>query len=194
MSEFFARLYSFYWLFKTQVFYRPRLGSLAPRSRIIRPLKLQNLQNIFIGRNVTINKHTWLLTLKLDEKKNPKMIIGDDAEIGHFNHITCVDYVEIGAKVLTADGVFISDNSHGYDDPKIPIIDQPIVSKSPVIIGVGSWLGENVSVLSCRIGRNCVIGANSVVNRDIPDFCIAAGVPARVIKRYDWELKEWKRI
>jgi acetyltransferase-like isoleucine patch superfamily enzyme len=114
--------------------------------------------------------------------------------IGHFNHITCVNSVELGAKVLTADRVHISDNSHSYENPTVPIVDQAVVSKGPVVIGEGTWLGENVSVLSCRIGRNCVIGANAVVTRDIPDFCVVAGVPGRVIRQFDSKSSTWKRV
>jgi acetyltransferase-like isoleucine patch superfamily enzyme len=72
-------------------------------------------------------------------------------------------------------------------------MDQPVISKGPVAIGSGSWLGENVSVLSCRIGRNCVVGANAVVTRDIPDFCVAVGIPARVIRRFNQQTGKWEK-
>lgn len=179
---------------KTQIVYRQYLGAIGRCSHIIKPLELRNMENIFIGNDVTINKHTWLLTLQVAEKQTPKMVIGDGCEIGHFNHITCVNSVEIRPKVLTADRVHISDNSHGYEDPRVPVIDQPILSKGPVVIGEGTWLGENVNVLSCRIGRNCVIGANAVVTEDIPDFSVAIGVPARVIKRFDPISGKWEKI
>jgi acetyltransferase-like isoleucine patch superfamily enzyme len=192
--EFYRRLYGFYWLVKTQVFYRQILGALGQRSCIIKPLNLRNGRNVFIGSNVTIHDHSWLLTLALNEKTFPKLVIGDGTEIGHFNHITCVNRVEIGPKVLTADRVHISDNGHAFDDPSIPIMDQPVISKGPVAIGEGTWLGENVSILSCRIGRNCVIGANAVVTTDIPDFCVVAGVPGRVIKQFDSKSSTWKRV
>lgn len=185
-----GRLSTLYWLGKTQLFYRLCLGALGKRSRIIKPLKMQRMENIFIGNHVSINEFTWLLTLSL-EGTRPRLTIKDGCDIGHFNHITCVNYVEIGAKVLTADKVFISDNGHAYENPLAPIIDQPILSKGAVVIGEGTWLGENVSVLSCRIGRNCVIGANSVVTRDIPDLCVAVGAPARVIKSFDEKAGRW---
>lgn len=190
--QLFGRVSAFYWLARTQIFDRQFFGAIGRRSRIINPLQLRNPENIHVGHHVTISKHVWLLTLPAIKDRIPRMVIGDGCVIGHFNHITCVDSVELRAKVLTADRVHISDNSHCYQDPSIPIVDQPVVSKGPVFIGEGTWLGENVSVLSCRIGRNCVIGANSVVTKDIPDFCVVAGVPGRVIKQFDPKSKTWK--
>ena len=191
--EFYRRLVGLYWLIKTQLFYRQILGALGVRSRIIKPLNLRNARHIHIGSQVIIQKHSWLLTLPLLGKKTPKLVIGDGTVIGYFNHITCVNYVEIGRKVLIADRVHISDNGHAFVDPSIPIMDQPVVSKGPVYIGEGTWIGENVSVLSCRIGRNCVIGANAVVTHDIPDFCVAVGIPARIIKRFDVKSGTWQQ-
>jgi len=192
--ELYRRLAGLYWLIKSQLIYRSILGELGARSRIIQPLNLRNADNMFLGSGVLIQKHSWLLTLPLLDKPRPKLTIGDGTLIGYFCHITCVDRVEIGRKVLIADRVHISDNSHAFADPNIPIMDQPVVSKGPVSIGDGTWLGENVSVLSCRIGRNCVIGANAVVTRDIPDFCVAVGMPARIIKRFDPQSGIWESV
>jgi len=184
----------FYWLLKTQIVYRQFLGAIGRHSYIIKPLELFNAKNVFVGNNVTINKYTWLLTSQIPGASAPRMVIGDGCQIGHFNHITCVNSVEIGSKVLTADRVHISDNTHSYEDPFVPIIEQAVASKGPVIIGEGTWLGENVTVLSCRIGRNCVIGANAVVTSDIPDFSVAVGVPARVVKRFNQLSGKWENI
>lgn len=185
---------SLYWLGKTQLAYRWFFGSLGTHSRIMKPLKFRNPQNIYIGAHVTIHKHTWLFTAPTAGDLAPKMSIGDGTTIGNFNHITCINRVEIGRKVLTADRVHISDNTHGFEDPNTPVIDQPVRSKGPVVIEDGTWLGENVSVLSCHIGRNCVIGANAVVTKDVPDFCVAVGAPARVIKRFNCASGKWERV
>jgi carbonic anhydrase/acetyltransferase-like protein (isoleucine patch superfamily) len=187
------RLSRIYWLGKTQLLYRPFFARLGWKSIIFKPIALKNPQNMHIGKDVAIHSHSWLLTMSLPKCQPPKLTIGDGSDIGNFNHITCVNHVEIGAKVLTADRVHISDNSHGYENPDQPIMDQSVISKGPVIIGDGTWLGENVSVLSCRIGRNCVIGANAVVTKDIPDFCVVAGVPGRIIKQFDPKSATWKR-
>ena len=90
--------------------------------------------------------------------------------------------------------MYISDNLHGYKDIKTPIWKQPIVQNRDVEIGEGSWIGENVCILGVHIGKHCVIGANSVVTHDIPDYSVAVGSPAKVIKRYDFENNQWVKI
>jgi acetyltransferase-like isoleucine patch superfamily enzyme len=95
--------------------------------------------------------------------------------------------------VLTADRVHISDNEHIFANVSIPVMKQGVTSRGVVAIGEGTWIGENANVLSCKVGRNCVIGANAVVISDIPDFSVAVGVPARVVKRYDPGEKRWTR-
>lgn len=95
--------------------------------------------------------------------------------------------------MLTADRVYISDNLHGYINPFVPIIDQPIKQVSTVKIGEGSWLGVGVAVIGANIGKHCVIGSNAVVTKDIPDYSVAVGVPAKVIKRYNFATEKWER-
>lgn len=95
---------------------------------------------------------------------------------------------------MIAERVYISDNLHGYENIDIPIIKQAIIQKRPIRIGEGSWLGENVCVIGASVGKHCVIGANSVVTHDIPDYCVAVGAPARVIKRYSFEKGEWESV
>ena len=82
---------------------------------------------------------------------------------------------------------------HGYEDVNTPINLQPIVQKNTVVIGRGSWIGENVCIIGCSIGKQCVIGANAVVTKNIPDYCVAAGNPAKIIKRYCFDTNSWKK-
>ena len=152
------------------------------------------MRHIHVGADVMIGAYSWLWAFPATDCDKPKMVIGDGCKIGHFNHIACVNSVELGPKVLTADRVYISDHGHAFEDASVPIMDQPIVFRGSVAIGEGTWLGENVSVLSCRIGRNCVVGTNAVVTKDIPDFCVAAGVPARVIRRFNQNSRRWDRV
>lgn len=93
--------------------------------------------------------------------------------------------------------MFISGHNHEYRNIKIPIYEQGITyaENGKVIIGEGFWLGTNVVVVgNVHIGKHCVIGANSVVTKDIPDYSVAAGIPAKVIKRYDFGKSEWVRV
>ena len=73
-------------------------------------------------------------------------------------------------------------------------MEQPIIQNGTVEIGERSWLGENVCVLGAIIGKHCVIGANSVVTHDIPDYSVAVGAPAKVIRKYDFSSKEWIKV
>ena len=75
----------------------------------------------------------------------------------------------------------------------MPILKQKIKQIGTVVIGEGSWLGENVCVIGANVGKNCVIGANSVVTKDIPDYSVAVGVPAKVIKSYNFSSKKWEK-
>lgn len=93
--------------------------------------------------------------------------------------------------VLTADKVYITDNLHGYRDVNLAILHQPVIQRNFVEIGEGSWLGENVCIIGACVGKHCVIGANSVVTKDIPDYSVAVGSPARVIKQYCFEKQQW---
>ena len=102
------------------------------------------------------------------------------------------NFAGTGKKVMIADNVLISTAAHKYQDVLIPIKDQGYESKGNIIICDGSWIGVGSIIMSgVRVGKNSVVGANSVVTHDIPPFSVAAGSPARVIKRYDTTKKRW---
>jgi len=97
--------------------------------------------------------------------------------------------------VLLARNVYIADHGHAFEDVNTPIMLQGIDHVGEVEIAKHSWLGQNVCVLpGVRIGQHCVIGANSVVTRDVPDFSVAVGAPARIVKRYDHESRRWEKL
>ena len=97
------------------------------------------------------------------------------------------ELVEIGDHCMFANGCFISDGSHRFDDPDRPVPWQGFTTKGPTRIGDNTWCGANVVVTSgVTVGERCVIGANSVVTKDIPAFSIAAGVPAQVLRRVEY--------
>jgi len=177
----------------TIVLYRGSFKKVGYKSIIRSPLKIENAANIVIGNNVLIGYKAWLAASSLTGNVECSLEIGDGCSIGNFNHIYATKKIEIQNNVLTADRVYISDNQHGYEDINLPVIKQGIIQLNAVSIGEGSWLGENVCVLGAKIGKNCVIGANTVVTKDIPDYSIAVGAPAKIIKRYDFDLQEWRK-
>jgi acetyltransferase-like isoleucine patch superfamily enzyme len=101
--------------------------------------------------------------------------------------VAAVDLVEIGEHCMFANGCFISDASHRFDDPNVPVPWQGFTSKGPTRVGDNVWCGANAVITSgVTIGERSVIGANSVVTRDVPPFSVAVGVPAKVIAEVDY--------
>lgn len=175
------------------VYYKIIMGQFGWRSIISHPLRIDGAKNISIGNRCSIQYKSWLAAMPLTGHK-VKLVIEDGCSIGNFNHIYATKSIILHKDVLTADKVYISDNIHGYEDIDIPILEQSILQHGEVEIGEGSWLGENVCVLGVKIGKHCVIGANSVVTKDIPDYCVAVGIPARIIKKYDFNKQEWIKV
>jgi acetyltransferase-like isoleucine patch superfamily enzyme len=101
--------------------------------------------------------------------------------------VASIELVEIGSHCMFANGCFVTDANHRFDDPTTPITWQGFTTKGPTRIGDNVWCGANVVVTSgVTIGDRCVIGANSVVTTDVPAGSIAAGAPARLLKTIDF--------
>lgn len=145
-------------------------------------------QYVHLGSDVEISDYCWVsfaVDIQFDEEtlRKPKVHIGNRSYIGRFATIACMQEVTIGNDVLISDRVFIGDCYHGFDRADLPIKDQGVYSHGSVVIDDGAWIGIGVAILpNVHIGRNAVIGANSVVRCDVPDFHVAAGVPARIIR------------
>lgn len=184
---------SFPFRFFLKLFYKSSLGKYGKHSYINNPLRLDGKKNIIINDNVYVGYKTWLAALPLTGEKECKLILEDGVTIGHFNHIYATKRIVLEKNVLTADKVYISDNLHGYKDILTPIKNQPIIQNGEVTIGENSWLGENVCVLGVSIGKHCIIGSNSVVTKNIPAYCVAVGIPAKIIKRYCFVTKTWRK-
>lgn len=179
------------WYLLTQTILKHRFKSIGKRSLVLSPLQLDDCNSIVIESDVYIAQKAWLMG---NDAIDYSLTIKRDVTIGHFVHIIAKSSITIEENVLIADKVFISDCTHNYEDINVPVKQQNVTLIKPVIIGEGSWLGENVCVLGACIGKHCVIGANSVVTKDIPDYCVATGNPARVIKKFDFERNEWVRM
>lgn len=127
--------------------------------------------------------------------------IGERTEFSMYSRIGSKGYVKIGKDVLFGPNVFIADYNHEFSNPLKPVLYQgvrftPKPDGSPnLLIDDGTWIGTNVAIVgNVHIGKNCVIGANSVVNKDIPDYSVAVGAPCRVIKRYDFDERKWVKV
>ena len=184
MIQFFRRLLNRIELMAFNMFVRKTFEFCGKNSLLYYPYRLEGQKNIIIGSNTSLQKGVWLSCYAVTPDKRANLTIGSGCVIGYNNHIISAQSVIIEDYVLTANNVYISDNSHSYSDVSRPIMFQGINVRNSVVIGSGSWLGENVCVVGASVGKNCVIGSNSVVTHDIPDFSVAVGAPAKVIKRF----------
>lgn len=178
-------------LIYTKLFYKS--ARLIRRPIFVRGKKyLEYEEGLTTGYNCRIEM--------FDTGKNvgKKLIIGKNCKMGDYVHIAAGERVEIGENVLMGSKILISDLNHGnYSEvcpestPDTAPDKRPIHTK-PVAIGNNVWLGDNVCILQgVKIGDGCIIGANSVVTKDIPKNSIAIGSPAKVTKVYDESLKVW---
>ncbi len=113
--------------------------------------------------------------------------IGRECFLNRGTMLAAAERIEIGDHVMFANGCFVGDSDHRYDDPDLPITRQGFVPRGPVRIGSNVWFGVNCVVTGgVEIGDRAVIGANSVVTQDVPAATIAAGAPARVIREIEF--------
>ena len=155
--------------------------------RVVRPRKFVGISRMVFGNNVYFASNCWVQA----HSASSVLRIGENSCIGNNCHIYSLESIIIGKNVLIADNVYLSDNLHAFKNISVPILKQEIIHNGNLEIGSGSWIGENVCVLGSSIGKNTVIGANSVVTKDIPDYCVAVGAPAKIIKRYCLVKNKW---
>jgi acetyltransferase-like isoleucine patch superfamily enzyme len=168
---------------------------IGPHTRIAPPFLFRNLHQVSLGEDVWINTNCVLAAIGDRNEPRTKLTIGAHVKLGIGSTIVAAREVVIGEYVLTAPNVYIADQAHNYEDIAIPIVQQGIGSIKPVSIGRHSWLGQNVAILpGVSVGQHCVIGANSVVNRSIPDFSVAVGAPARVVKQLNRKTGKWEKV
>ncbi len=158
------------------------------------PANILGFESISIGDNSVILSHSRMANFQIEGVK-PLIRIGSNCYIGYYFSVLNASGVDIGDNVLVASHVLISSENHGMDpESGLSYAAQPLVS-SPVTIGDGCWIGEKVCVLpGVSIGKKCIIGAGSVVTKSIPDYSIAVGNPARIIKKYDFEVHDWVKV
>lgn len=167
------------------------LGEVGEKCSFQYPLRLQGggSRRIRIGARTCIQAYSILGSWERygqDEHYEPEIIIGNDCNIGEFCHITAINKITIGDGLLTGRFVYIGDNAHGglsIEEANIPPAKRKLKSKGEIMIGKNVWIGDKVTILGgVTIGDNVIIGAGSIVTHNIPRNCMAAGMPAKVIK------------
>lgn len=155
------------------------------KSIIIPPVRIEGEQRIEIGSYVYISRGSWIQTLPDGEDSSSALVIGDCTSIAGPCVLSAIRSIILEEHVLLASNIYISDHRHRYDQAGIPVKMQGVARIEPVLIKKGAWIGSNAVICpGVTIGEGAVVGANSVVNRDVPDFSVAAGAPARVIKSF----------
>jgi acetyltransferase-like isoleucine patch superfamily enzyme len=160
----------------------------------------QRSQRISLGNSVKLLEHVWLNVATNDPAGDltgePAIVIDDNCSIGYDSVISGKNRVHIERDVLIGQQVVIQDHNHAYEDVEAPIIEQGITKGGTIRIGEGSWIGRGAAILCSRgaltIGRHCVVSANSVVTRSIPDYSVVFGMPAKIIRQYDPEAGAWR--
>lgn len=181
-------------LIYTKMFYKD--------ARLIRrPIYIRGKKFLSYGKGFTTGYGCRLEMFNIQSNNSLKLIIGANCKMGDHVHIAAGERVTIGDNCLLASKIYISDISHGdysnsgnASNPNISPDDRKLTTEQ-VIIGNNVWIGENVCILpGVKIGSGVVIGASAVVNQDIPDNCIAVGMPAKVVKQFDDKLNIWIKV
>ena len=157
---------------------------------------VKGTQYIKCGKNVYIGENSKLLCWDSHRGKKfdkaPEIILGNNLHITRNFVIQCANRVEIGNNVLIASDVFIIDYNHGTNPLLESYLYNPLDISEGIVIRDGAWIGNNVIILGgVEIGKKAIIGAGAVVTHSIPDYSIAVGNPARVVKKWDFNINEW---
>lgn len=174
------------------VLYTKRFKKFGNNSVLYKPLIISAYSDISIGDNTTILNGARMQVYNDLTGRDSKLEIGNNCYIGYNNTFLAGGDIIIEDGVLMASNILISSENHSVnpEDDKY-YMDQKLKCES-VVIGEGSWLGENCKILpDVKIGKKCVIGAGSIVTKSIPDYCIAVGNPAKIIKKYDFNQHKW---
>lgn len=178
-------------------FIRGQYGFLGKNSYIRKPLMIIGKKNIFIGEHVFVRNGARIETVSQwydMQSFTPKVIIGDNVSIEQRLHLTCAESVEIEDNVVISYDVLITDINHSYENIDQHCFRQPLEVK-PVKIKEYSLIGAGARILpGVTIGKNVIVGTNSVVTKSVPDYSIVAGIPAKIIKQYDFDKQKWKSV
>ena len=182
-------IFKIFWILRGLI-YKPFFGKFAFPSYIGKPIFIGNFKRIFIGKRVRIFPNVRLEV----HGKNSSLVIEDNVAIGQNVHITSGENLIIGSSSTILANVFITNIDHDYQEIDKHILDQKMIIKRTVI-GENCFIGIGAAIQAGTIlGKQCVVGANSVVRGVFPDYSVIVGSPARVIKKYNIDTNKWERF
>jgi acetyltransferase-like isoleucine patch superfamily enzyme len=177
-----------FWFIKTLI-YKPFLGKLGSLSYLGKPIYVKNWNRIFIGNKVRIYPHSRLEAFD----KNSAIIFEDHVSIGQNLHIVSKGSIVIKNNTTISANVLITNIDHEYKELNKHIMCQPLIEKQ-TIIGENCFIGYGAVIQAgSKIGRQCIIGSNSVVKGTFPDYCVIAGAPAKIIRKYNTKTQQWDK-
>lgn len=162
-------------------------------SKIVNPLRIKNKKYISVGSHVLIRDGVRIEVIRdwFGESFNGSLSIGDDTTIEQRCHIVCAGKLSIGSECVISANVFISDCHHVYKDINIQVLKQSLEVRETKICDQ-AFIGYNAVIMpGVTIGRHSIVGANSVVTKNVDDFTVVAGNPAKAIRIFDFEHHSW---
>lgn len=177
-----------------RIFFCPSGLSFKNARKIELPRSIKNAECLKIGERFYMREGCIVNPIKILEgiEYNPSIEIGNDVYIGRYCQIHCMDRIWIGNGVVISEYVYISDLAHGISPSNGLIMKQPLVSKGAVVIGSDSLIGFRAALMpGITLGKNCIVGVGAVVNKSFPDGSMIAGVPAKLIKKYNYITGHW---
>ncbi len=179
---------------KSILYYKHLFGTFGKKTVLGKPVLLTNPHLIHIGNDVFIRQGVRLEAIVCDPSHTPELSIGDNVRLEEFVQVSSVGKIRIGPNVTIGCRTVIVCGSHPFLDAKNPtrIGDRVTGQNTSIEIGEGAFIGSGVAILqNVRIGKRAVIGANSVVKTNVPDYAVVEGNPARAVMRYDEAQDRW---
>lgn len=181
-------IYKLFWAMRALI-YAPFFGKFGLPSYLGKPIFLKGIRQVYIGKRVRIFPQ-----LRMEVHKNGSIHIEDEVVISQNVHITAADKLKIGRKSVILANTFITDIDHDYRKLDTHILEQEYLVQ-PTEIGENCFIGMGVAIMAgTKLGKQCVVGANSVVRGKFPNYCVIAGAPAKIVKKYNPETKVWEKF
>lgn len=181
-------IYKIFWIIRGLI-YKPFFGKFGFPSYIGKPVFIGNFKRIFIGKRVRIFPGARIEVISNDAS----IVFEDNISIGQNLHITSAGNLVICKNTTIAENVMITNVDHNYTQINKHILEQNHIMKE-THIGANCFIGYGVVIQAGTIlGKQCIVGANAVVRGEFSDYCVIAGIPAKIVKRYDLITKQWKK-
>lgn len=171
-------------------------GKIGSMSYLVKPMRIIGKRKIFIGNHCAILHHARMETISRwkAEELNGSICIGDYTSIEQNCHIIAADKLEIGDHTVISAFVYIADCGHSIDDTTKSVMEQPLFVKKTKI-GAYCFIGIGAKIMpGVEIGDHAVVGAGTVVTKDVPPYTMVVGTPAKIIKKYNLEDKKWESV